>query len=59
MLLPSVVESTTHSSCISVMLQVADKKVFRNEGPLAGLEPLSFYCVNQIRSLDTTLLIYF
>jgi len=31
----SVVQSTAHSSCISVTLQAVDEEVFKNQGLLA------------------------
>ena len=34
MFLPSVVQSAAHSSCVTVMLQVADGYVFKIEGTL-------------------------
>jgi len=35
--LPSIVQPIAHLSWISVMLQVMDKQVFKNEGPLVDL----------------------
>jgi len=35
--LPTIVVQSSAHSCISVMLQVADKQVFKNEGLLANL----------------------
>jgi len=37
MFLPSVVQSSAHMLCITIMLQEADKCVFEYEGPLADL----------------------
>jgi len=36
-LLPNVMHSTTHSSCVTVTLQVVDEYVFKYEGPLTDL----------------------
>jgi len=35
--LPNLVHSTTHLSCVTVMLQVADDQLFKYEGPLKDL----------------------
>jgi len=36
-LLPNIMHSTTHSSCVTVTLQVVDEYVFKYEGPLTDL----------------------
>jgi len=40
MFLQSLLQSTAHSSCTTVTLQLADNYLFKYEGPLEDLYPL-------------------